>query len=155
MQCLIGRTSDNSNQARIFVLFARTEATYDEEFVGIALTREQERAMGEHVDSSDITCWTEEVPLQGWRGKLNKGHFPRLVYLVFREGYAQHSSVRHQEISPDILAAFTTREAAQADVVSRQKKEPTFLPSEFHIWEVEFGCLTENFRGQGPEIPMY
>lgn len=54
MQGLIGRTSDNSNQARIFVLFARTEATYDEEFVGIALTREQERAMGEHVDSSDI-----------------------------------------------------------------------------------------------------
>ncbi|WP_234462606.1 hypothetical protein [Corynebacterium macginleyi] len=111
--------------------------------------------MGEHVDSSDITCWTEQVPLQGWIGKLNKGHFPRLVYLVFREGYAQHSSSRYQEISPDILAAFTTREAAQADVVSRQEKEPAFLPSEFHIWEVEFGSLTENFRDQGPEIPMY
>ena len=155
MQGLIGRTSDNSNQARIFVLFARTEATYDEEFVGIALTREQERAMGEHVDSSDITCWTEEVPLQGWKGELNKGHFPRLVYLVFREGYAQHSSVRYQEISPDILAAFTTREAAQTDVDSRQKKEPSLLPSKFHIWEVEFGHLTEKFRSQGPEIPMY
>ena len=63
MQGLIGRTSDNSNQAKIFVLFARTEATYDEEFVGIALTREQEHAMGEHVDSPSITCWTEEVPL--------------------------------------------------------------------------------------------
>ena len=68
MQGLIGRTSDNSNQAKIFVLFARMEATYDEEFVGVALTREQERAMGEHVDSSDMTCWAEEVPLQGWRG---------------------------------------------------------------------------------------
>ena len=41
------------------MLFARTEATYDEEFVGIALTREQERAMGEHVDSSDITLSSE------------------------------------------------------------------------------------------------
>ena len=155
MQGLTGRTSDNSNQAKIFVLFARMEATYDEEFVGVALTREQERAMGEHVDSSDMTCWAEEVPLQGWRGKLNKCHFPNLVSLVFREGYAQNSSARHQEISPDILAAFATREAAQADVVSRQKKEPTFLPSEFHIWEVEFGSLLEKFRNQGPEIPMY
>ena len=155
MQGLIGRILNNSNQARIFVLFARTDATYDEEFVGIALTREQERAMGEHVDSSDITCWTEEVPLHGWDGKPDKSRFPRLVYLVFREGYAQHSSVRFQEMSPDILAAFTTREAAQTEVVSRQKKEPSFLPSEFHIWEVEFGALTENFRGQGPEIPMY
>lgn len=155
MQGLIGRTSDNSNQAKIFVLFARTEATYDEEFVGIALTREQEHAMGEHVDSPSITCWTEEVPLQGWKGKLNKSRFPKLVYLVFREGYAQHSSVRYQEISPDILAAFTTREAAQTDVDSRQKKEPSLLPSKFHIWEVEFGHLTEKFRSQGPEIPMY
>mgnify|MGYP006875977666 FL=1 len=155
MQGLIGRTSDSSNQAKIFVLFARTEATYDEEFVGIALTREQERAMGEHVDSPGITCWTEEVPLQGWEGKLNKSRFPKLVYLVFREGYAQHSSVRYQEISPDILAAFTTREAAQTDVDSRKEKEPTFLPSKFHIWEVGFGHLTEKFRSQGPEIPMY
>ena len=56
MQGLIGRISDSSNQAKIFVLFARTEATSDEEFVGIALTREQERAMGEHVDSPGITC---------------------------------------------------------------------------------------------------
>lgn len=155
MQGLIGRTSDSRNRAKIFVLFARTEATYDEEFVGIALTREQERAMGEYVDCPSITCWTEEVPLQGWEGKLNKSRFPRLVYLVFREGYAQYSSARYQEISPDILAAFTTREAAQTDVVVRQKSEPSFLPSEFHIWEVEFGVLTENFRGQGPEIPMY
>ena len=155
MQGLKGRISDSSNQAKIFVLFARTEATSDEEFVGIALTREQERAMGEHVDSLGITCWTEEVPLDGWDGKLDKSRFPRLVYLVFREGYAQHSSVRFQEMSPDILAAFTTREAAQTEVVSRQKKEPSFLPSEYHIWEVEFGFLTENFRGQGPEIPMY
>ena len=85
----------------------------------------------------------------------HKSRFPRLVYLVFREGYAQHSSVCFQEMSPDILAAFTTREAAQTEVVSRQKKEPSFLPSEYHIWEVEFGFLTENFRGQGPEIPMY
>ena len=60
MQGLIGRILNNSNQARIFVLFARTDATYDEEFVGIALTGEQERAMGEHVDSPGITCWTEE-----------------------------------------------------------------------------------------------
>lgn len=155
MQGLIGRTSDSSSQAKILVLFARTEATYNEEFVGIALTREQERVMGEHVDFPGVTCWTEEVPLQGWEGKLNKCRFPRLVYLVFREGYAQHSSVRYQEISPDILAAFTTREAAQTDVVSRQKKEPAFLPSEFHIWEVEFGVLTEKFRGQSPEIPIY
>ena len=86
MQGLIGRISDSSNQAKIFVLFARTEATSDEEFVGIALTREQERAMGEHVDSPGITCWTEEVPLDGWDGKLDKSRFPRLVYLVFREG---------------------------------------------------------------------
>ena len=75
MQGLIGRTSNSSNQAKILVLFARTEATNDEEFVGIALTREQERAMGEHVDSPRITCWTEEVPLQGWKGKLNKSRF--------------------------------------------------------------------------------
>ncbi|MGX9175792.1 hypothetical protein ACWWUW_10930 [Corynebacterium striatum] len=155
MQGLIGRTSNSSNQAKVLVLFARTEATYAEEFVGIALTKEQESAMAEHVDSPSITCWTEEVPLQGWEGKLNKSRFPKLVYLVFREGYAQHSSVRYQEMSPEILAAFTTREAAQTDVVSRQKKEPSFLPSKSHIWEVEFGFLTEKFRGQGPEIPMY
>ena len=65
------------------MLFARTEATYDEEFVGIALTREQESAMGEHVDSPRITCWTEEVPLQGWEGKLDKSRFPKLVYCRF------------------------------------------------------------------------
>ena len=110
--------------------------------------------MGEHVDSPRITCWTEEVPLQGWEGKLDKSRFPKLVYLCFREGYAQHSSVRYQEISPDILAAFTTREAAQTDVVSRQKRS-------LHSYRVSFiygksnSVLTENFRGQGPEIPMY
>ena len=155
MQSLKNKISYGSSRAKIFVLFARTEATYDEEFVGIALTREQERAMGKHVDSSDITCWTERVPLQGWRGELNKCRFPKLVYLIFREGYAQHSSGRYQELSPDILAAFTTREAAQTYVASRKEKAPTFLPSKFHIWEVEFGHLTEKFRSQGPEIPVY
>ncbi|WP_368921431.1 hypothetical protein [Corynebacterium striatum] len=63
MQGLIGRTSNSSSQAKVLVLFARTEATYAEEFVGIALTKEQESAMAEHVDSPSITCWTEEVPL--------------------------------------------------------------------------------------------
>ncbi|MGV0410041.1 hypothetical protein ACUY3S_11270 [Corynebacterium resistens] len=145
---------------RILVLFARHNETFDEDFVGVALTREQEKAMGEHVDSDSVTCWTERVTLQGWEGELNEHNFPRPVFLVFRAGAAQGEEREENGLDPEILGAYISREAAEAKVEELKNKycHGSMKNSQvfrFHIWELEFGWLAEQFRYNGPPVPTY
>lgn len=145
---------------QVLVLFARHNETFDEEFVGVALTREQEKAMGQHVDSNTVTCWTERVTLQGWEGELNEHSFPRPIFLVFRAGAAQDEEREEDGLDPEILGAYVSREAAEAKVEELKKKycHGSMKNSQvfkFHIWELEFGWLAESFRHNGPPIPKF
>lgn len=151
-----------SDDAYVMVLFARHNQTFVENFVGVALTREQETAMAKHVDSDTVTCWTEQVILEGWEGELTENNFPEPVYLVFRAGTAQGEERKKQEdgLDPEILGAYISRTRAEAKVAELQKKYcvGTMANSEvfkFHIWELEFGWLPEKLRYNGPPVPRY
>ncbi|MDV2419670.1 hypothetical protein RAE03_07780 [Corynebacterium tuberculostearicum] len=77
----IDTKKQKKSTARIFVLFARKDDSYDESFAGVALTRNQEKAMGQCVDRPGVTCWTEETCLRGWKGPLDAEHHPEMVYM--------------------------------------------------------------------------
>ncbi|WP_426707340.1 hypothetical protein ACEN2D_09825 [Corynebacterium auriscanis] len=144
-----------SNKAQVLVLFARHNETFEEDFVGVALTREQEKAMGKHVDSDTVTCWTERVTLQGWEGELNEHNFPQPVFLVFRAGAAQGEKREEDGLDPEILGAFVSRVAAEAKVEALERANSISVPSKFHIWELQFGWLAEPYRHNGPPVPKY
>lgn len=149
------KKSKNRRGPQVLVLFARHNETFDEDFVGVALTREQEKAMGQHVDSDTVTCWTERVTLQGWDGKLNEHNFPKPVYLLFESGHAKGEVRAEDEFDPEILGAYASRVAAEAKVEELERTNSVSVPSKFHIWELEFGWLDEPFRHNGPPVPKY
>lgn len=140
---------------QVLVLFARHNETFDEDFVGVALTREQEKAMGQHVDSDTVTCWTERVTLQGWDGELNERNFPKPVYLLFWGGHAKGEVRAEEEFDPEILGAFISRADAEKKVSELRRNDFYSLPDRHHVWELEFGWLDEPFRHNGPPVPKY
>lgn len=141
---------------RIFVIFARDNDTLEEEFVGIALTREQETAIGKHVDSEAVTAWTEEIVLQGWKHKLHEGSFPDHVYLVMRDGNVPGEPKGEDVSDPELLGAFVDRTDAEEDAEKRRRIEGMSQhPSKFHVWEMQFGWISERLRKDAPPIPIY
>lgn len=144
------------SRPRIFVLFAREDDTYSEEFVGIALTREQETAMGKLVDSAEgVTCWTEEVELQGWQGVLDEAHYPATVFLVFRGGEAQDSIPSDggdEPLDPEILGAFVDRALAQDFIATRSVLDRV---DDYHVWELAFGWMPKHMLPAEPRIALY
>ena len=134
------RRSRRKGTARLFVLFARNDDSYDESFAGVALTRAQEKAMGQCVDRSGVTCWTEEAHLRGWKGPLDEEHHPQVVYIVFRGGHAQGSDLSGAEFDPELKAACATRDQAEKEVARgmRNDESPIFV-KEWHIWKSSFG----------------
>lgn len=149
------KKSKNRRGSQVLVLFARHNETFDEDFVGVALTREQEKAMGQHVDSDTVTCWTERVTLQGWNGELNEHNFPKPVYLLFRDGHAQGEARAEDEFDPEILGAFTSCAHAEKKITELRRDESYSFSDRLYIWELEFGWLDEPFRNNGPPVPKY
>lgn len=143
--------------ARIFVLFARKDGSLDESFAGVALTRAQEEAMGQCVDRSGVTCWTEETCLRGWNGPLDEEHHPEVVYIVFRGGHAQGSDPSSAEFDPELKAAWATRDQAEKEVArGKSNDERPIFVKECHIWKASFGRVLSgaNNRG-GVQVSMY
>ena len=143
--------------ARIFVLFARKDDSLDESFAGVALTRAQEEAMGQCVDRSGVTCWTEETCLRGWNGPLDEEHHPEVVYIVFRGGHAQGSDPSSAEFDPELKAACATRDQAEKEVArGKNNDERPIFVKECHIWKASFGRVLSgaNNRG-GVQVSMY
>ncbi|WP_282938107.1 hypothetical protein [Corynebacterium auriscanis] len=144
-----------SNKAQVLVLFARHNETFEEDFVGVALTREQEKAMGKHVDSDTVTCWTERVTLQGWEGELNECNFPQPVYLLFEDGVVQGQKRKKEDFDPEILGAFASRAGAEVAVDVLRQNQGSLKPRRYYIWELQFGWLAEPYRHSGPPVPKY
>ena len=143
--------------ARIFVLFARKDDSFDESFAGVALTRAQEKVMGQCVDRSGVTCWTEETCLRGWNGPLDEEHHPEVVYIVFRGGHAQGSDPSSAEFDPELKAAWATRDQAEKEVArGKSNDERPIFVKECHIWKASFGRVLSgaNNRG-GVQVSMY
>ena len=143
--------------ARIFVLFARKDDSLDESIAGVALTRAQEEAMGQCVDRSGVTCWTEETCLRGWNGPLDEEHHPEVVYIVFRGGHAQGSDPSSAEFDPELKAAWATRDQAEKEVArGKSNDERPIFVKECHIWKASFGRVLSgaNNRG-GVQVSMY
>ena len=144
------RRSRRKGTARLFVLFARNDDSYDESFAGVALTRAQEKAMGQCVDRSGITCWTEEARLRGWKGPLDVEHHPEVVYLVFSGGHAQGSDPSSAEFDPELKAACATRGLAEKEVIRRMRNdESSIVVKEWHIWEASFGRVLAGANNRG------
>ena len=143
--------------ARIFVLFARKDDSLDESFAGVALTRAQEEAMGQCVDRSGVTCWTEETCLGGWNGPLDEEHHPEVVYIVFRDGHAQGSDPSSAEFDPELKAACATRGLAEKEVIRRLRNdESPIVVKEWHIWEASFGRVLAGANGRCEvQVSMY
>ena len=151
------RGSSRKSTARIFVLFARKDDSHDESFAGVALTRAQEKAMGQCVDRSGVTCWTEETFLRGWKGPLDEEHHPQVVYIVFRGGHAQGSDLSSAEFDPELKAACATRDQAEKEVARGMRNdESPIIVKECHIWKASFGRVLSgaNNRG-GVQVSMY
>jgi len=96
--------------------------------------------MGQCVDRSGVTCWTEETFLRGWKGPLDEEHHPQVVYIVFRGGHAQGSDLSSAEFDPELKAACATRDQAEKEVARgmRNDESPIFV-KEWHIWKSSFG----------------
>ena len=143
--------------ARIFVLFARKDDSLDESFAGVALTRAQEEAMGQCVDRSGVTCWTEETCLRGWNGPLDEEHHPEVVYIVFRGGHAQGSDPSSAEFDPELKAACATRGLAEKEVIRRMRNdESPIVVKEWHIWEASFGRVLSGANDRSEvQVSMY
>lgn len=96
--------------ARIFVLFARKDDSFDESFAGVALTRAQEKAMGQRVDRSGVTCWTEETCLRGWNGPLDEEHHQKVVFTSYLEVDTRRDRIRRAQNSIQGLRPHVLRE---------------------------------------------
>lgn len=155
--CAWIRRSRRKNTARIFVLFARKDDSYDESFAGVALTRAQEKAMGQCVDRSGVTSWTEETCLRGWRGPLDQEHHPEVVYIVFRGGHAQGSDPSSAEFDPELKAACATRDQAEKEVARGMRNdESPIVVKEWHIWEASFGRVLSGANDRSEvQVSMY
>ena len=153
----IDTKKQKKSTARIFVLFARKDVSYDESFAGVALTRNQEKAMGQCVDRPGVTCWTEETCLRGWKGPLDAEHHPEMVYIVFSGGRAQGSDPSSAEFDPELKAACATRGQAEKEVIRRMGNDqsPIFV-KEWHIWKASFGRVLSGANGRGEvQVSMY
>lgn len=117
------------------VIFARDNETYNEQFVGLALTQDQESAISERFDSDTVTCWTERVPLHGWTEILSPQSHPEFIYLVFLGGSAQGERPCKEALDPTLLGAFIERTAAQ-DCPYELADFGVIAASEFHIWQL-------------------
>lgn len=149
------RRSRRKGTARLFVLFARKDDSYDESFAKVALTRAQEKAMGQCVDRSGVTCWTEEAHLRGWKGPLDVEHHPEVVYLVFSGGHAQGSDPSRAEFDPELKAACATRGLAEKEVIRRMRNDES-LVKEWHIWEASFGRVLSGANDRSEvQVSMY
>lgn len=150
-----------SDRAEVLVLFARHNETFAEEFVGVALTREQEKAMGQHVDTDTVTCWTERAVLQGWQGELNENRFPTSVYILFRSGAPQGGERKDVDDDPELIGAFVSRADAEERAEQLRAEYGRYVMDEnsgtfdYHVWELEFGWLEEKFRHNGAPVPKY
>ena len=151
------RRSRRKGTARLFVLFARNDDSYDESFAGVALTRAQEKAMGQCVDRSGVTCWTEEAHLRGWKGPLDVEHHPEVVYIVFSGGHAQGSDPSNAEFDPELKAACATRGLAEKEVIRRMRNdESSIVVKEWHIWEASFGRVLSGANDRSEvQVSMY
>ena len=151
------RRSRRKGTARLFVLFARKDDSYDESFAGVALTRAQEKAMGQCVDRSGVTCWTEEAHLRGWKGPLDVEHHPEVVYIVFSGGHAQGSDPSRAEFDPELKAACATRGLAEKEVIRRMRNdESPIVVKEWHIWEASFGRVLSGANNRSEvQVSMY
>lgn len=138
-------------------MFARKDDSYDESFAGVALTRAQEKAMGQCVDRSGVTCWTEEARLRGWKGPLDEVHHPEVVYLVFSGGHAQGSDPSSAEFDPELKAACTTRGQAEKEVIRRMRNDASSIfVKEWHIWKASFGRVFSGATGRCEvQVSMY
>ena len=153
----IDTKKQKKSTARIFVLFARKDDSYDESFAGVALTRNQEKAMGQCVDRPGVTCWTEETCLRGWKRPLDAEHHPEMVYIVFSGGHAQGSDPSSAEFDPELKAACATRGQAEKEVIRRMGNDqsPIFV-KEWHIWKASFGRVLSGANGRGEvQVSMY
>lgn len=144
------RRSNRKSTARIFVLFARKDDSYDESFAGVALTRAQEKAMGQCVDRSGVPCWAEDTFLRGWKRPLDEEHHPGVVYIVFRGGHAQGSDLSSAEFDPELKAACATRDQAEKEVArGRRNDESPIFVKEWHIWKSSFGRVLSGANNRG------
>ena len=151
------RRSRRKGTARLFVLFARNDDSYDESFAGVALTRAQEKAMGQCVDRSGVTCWTEEAHLRGWKGPLDVEHHPEVVYIVFSGGHAQGSDPSSAEFDPELKAAWATRDQAEKEVArGKSNDERPIFVKECHIWKASFGRVLSGANDRSEvQVSMY
>ena len=113
--------------------------------------------MGQCVDRSGITCWTEEARLRGWKGPLDVEHHPEVVYLVFSGGHAQGSDPSSAEFDPELKAACATRGLAEKEVIRRMRNdESSIVVKEWHIWEASFGRVLAGANGRCEvQVSMY
>lgn len=151
------RRSRRKGTTRLFVLFARKDHSYDESFAGVALTGAQEKAMGQCVDRSGVTCWTEEAHLRGWKGPLDVEHHPEVVYIVFSGGHAQGSDPSSAEFDPELKAACATRDQAEKEIARRMRNdESPIVVKEWHIWEASFGRVLSGANDRSEvQVSMY
>lgn len=130
---------------KVLVIFARDKASYEEDFVGLALTWEQDSAIRKRIESERLECLTEEVALQGWSGPLDESRSPDTVYLVFRGGRSQEGRFGEDDYDPEILGAFVTRDQAECFAV---KERDVFGGQSLalRVWGVKPGWVSRTLR---------
>ncbi|RAV32005.1 hypothetical protein [Corynebacterium heidelbergense] len=130
--------------SKVLVVFARDRETLEEDFVGLALDREQELYVREVVESPELQCLTEEVKLRGWEGGYSENHKPELVYLVFRGGRAQNQGHSDDDFDPEIYGAFVDRQQAEWFAEKDRYIGQKIVP--LHVWELKPGWISSNLR---------
>ena len=118
------------------MVFLVDNESREEEFVGIAYTEAAAKKFADKYDSATATCWTEEVRIGDWKGKISADRHPSTVFLVFHGGMAQDDkSPRTDEFDPEILDAFQFEENAKAYAKHEMENEPMYCKP-YHIWKL-------------------